>query len=411
MKGTQGDEPGGGGRDPAGALLEEILVDAYEDGEACCAFLEAFADTVAFPADAFVIGRPVSVVGLDYNGDTRCGLRAACRCEDGAEHEVAACDLRFPGGSGGALLVSAYRRWLGLGPLPDEGQSGGRPRRHKAGDEEIEPGAPVDLVVLAVRMSVARCRILGSLREVTFRSGDVWETVPGEILTVRVRKRWRFSGHPYVSGGIEGRRLEVGALGIVPLRLEDQGLWDPAEEYWGEEGEPLEEWARPIVARGPRPAFEMEQVLPGWDPREEFDDPVGEAAERNEGGDPGGARRILMDLLAADLRCLDAHAHLGNLVFDHSAGEAIRNYEAGAAIGELSLDSGFDGLLPWGLVDNRPFLRCLHGRGLCLWRLGRSGEAAALFERMLWLNPSDNQGARFLLGPARAGDAWRDDEG
>ena len=28
--------------------------------------------------------------------------------------------------------------------------------------------------------------------------------------------------------------------------------------YWGEEGEPIEEWATPIIARGPRPMYEME---------------------------------------------------------------------------------------------------------------------------------------------------------
>jgi hypothetical protein len=27
----------------------------------------------------------------------------------------------------------------------------------------------------------------------------------------------------------------------------------------------------------------------------------------------------------------------------------------------------FDGVLPWGQIDNRPFLRCMHGFGLCLW--------------------------------------------
>lgn len=37
----------------------------------------------------------------------------------------------------------------------------------------------------------------------------------------------------------------------------------------------------------------------------------------------------------------------------------------------------FDGVLPWGCPDNRPILRCLHGLGLCLWRLGflRGGHA------------------------------------
>jgi hypothetical protein len=52
-------------------------------------------------------------------------------------------------------------------------------------------------------------------------------------------------------------------LGLVPLKLEDQGNWDPAEEYWGEQGEPIEKWAKPIIARGPRRQFE--QVLPGAD--------------------------------------------------------------------------------------------------------------------------------------------------
>jgi len=61
--------------------------------------------------------------------------------------------------------------------------------------------------------------------------------------------------------------------------------------------------------------------------------------------------------------------------------------------GELSIGSDFDGLLSWGLVDNQPFLRCMHGFCLCLWRLGRFEEAERVVDRMLWLNPSDNQGA------------------
>jgi hypothetical protein len=56
-----------------------------------------------------------------------------------------------------------------------------------------------------------------------------------------------------------------------------------------------------------------------------------------------------MELCQADLRCLDAHAHLGNLVFDSSAQQAIRHYEVGVCIGELSLGPDFDGLLPGGI--------------------------------------------------------------
>ena len=113
-----------------------------------------------------------------------------------------------------------------------------------------------------------------------------------------------------------------------------------------------------------------------------------------------------MDCCQADLRCLDAHAHLGNLVFNQLPEDAIRQYEAGVRIGELSLSEGFAGLLPWGWIDNRPFLRCMQGFGLCLWRLGRFREADLIFDRMLRLNPSDNQGARFLIGDVRAQVVW-----
>jgi hypothetical protein len=120
------------------------------------------------------------------------------------------------------------------------------------------------------------------------------------------------------------------------------------------------------------------------------------------------AYKILMELCQADLRCLDAHAHLGNFVFDRSPKEAIRHYEVGLRIGELSLGESFEGVLLWGHIDNRPFLRCMHGYGLCLWRLGGYDEAGRVFEQMLWLNATDNQGARVLVEEVRAGTAWEE---
>jgi tetratricopeptide (TPR) repeat protein len=125
-------------------------------------------------------------------------------------------------------------------------------------------------------------------------------------------------------------------------------------------------------------------------------------------GDRDAAQRLLVDAHAADLRCLDAYAHLGNFAFDRPE-DAIRYYETGVRIGQLSLPEGFDGLLPWGRIDNRPFLRCLHGYGLCLRQLGRSNQAAAVFERMLWLNPVDNQGVRGLLPAVHTGKPWQAD--
>lgn len=274
---------------------------------------------------------------------------------------------------------------------------------------ELQSDSPIELAVLSRKQIAARCRVLPDGPEVTLRAERIWDLVPAEIAVVRPNKRWTYAGHPYLSGQILSTRLDVAALGLTPLRLVAMPhLWDPVEHYWGEEGEPIEDWAKPIIARGPRREFEMEQVLPGEDPHDPHSDPILESVDAKEAGDAQGAFEILMDLCQADLRCLDAHAHLGNLFFDSRPKDAIRHYEAGVRIGELSLGKQFDGLLPWGLIDNRPFLRCMQGFGLSLWRLGRFDESFRVFERMLWLNPSDNQGVRFLIGEVRSSLPWED---
>src|SRR5665213_1343923 len=197
---------------------------------------------------------------------------------------------------------------------------------------------------------------------------------------------------------------------LVPLKLEARGRWDPAEEYWGEEGEPVESWAHPIIKRGPRPQYEMEQILPGVDPEDFDSDPILEANELKDRGQIARARKLLEKLLMQDVRCLDAHAHLGNLAFDRDVRTAIDHYQRGVRIGELSLGEPFEGVLPWSFIDNRPFLRCLNGFGLCLWRLEQFEEAEAAFERLLWMSPSDNLGIRLLLPGVKAGNLWSPDE-
>lgn len=116
-----------------------------------------------------------------------------------------------------------------------------------------------------------------------------------------------------------------------------------------------------------------------------------------------------MKLLLTDLRVLDAHAHLGNHVFDSWPDKARRHYEVGVGVGDLSLGAGFNGVLEWGHIDNRPFLRCLHGLGLCLWRLDLIDEATTVFERMLCLNPGDNQGVRFVFAQVGTGERWTEE--
>jgi hypothetical protein len=394
-----------------GAPFARIVAGAKTEDQQLRALEAAAQREVALPADAFVVGEPVTAAAITYSGHPRAGL-TLWGVRGDRRFSVGLADVAFPPGSAGVRFVSLYRAWLGFGELSSDPDlnSAAPAARHKVTKDDIAVGTPVELIVLACESNALRCRLLGTAREVTLRTA-VRDEVPGGIITVMPTKQLTHARHAYLSGTVLSIRDDVEALGLEPLTLHEQGEWDPETEYWGEEGEPIEEWAKPIIARGKWPMLEMEQVLPGVDPEDFDSDPIVEASELNAAGDRAGAREVLMKLLAQDLRCLDAHAHLGNFAFDRSPVEAQRHYEIGMSIGAFSLGRKFDGVLAWGLIDNRPFLRCLHGVGLCSWRSGNTREAAAVFRKMLWLNPSDNQGARFNLAAVEAGKTWEEMEG
>jgi tetratricopeptide (TPR) repeat protein len=269
--------------------------------------------------------------------------------------------------------------------------------------------ARVEAAVLKVgHNSSARIRVLGEQEQITLRSRDVWGIAPGQIITLRIEKRWTFGGDAYTSGKIEATTLDIARLGLDPLPLRGGYVEDLRETY--ENVRPPDPYA-PIWLTNtakPRACYEMHEItwcaFPDDDPFEGC--PTDEAVERAAAGDVIGAHDVLMNTLVRDLRCLDAHAHLGNLEFDRNPKQALVHYEIGMRIGNSFLPDGFDGVLLWGSLYNRPYLRCLHGYGLCLWRLGQREEASAVFERILALNPNDNQGARFCLFDVRAGRSW-----
>ena len=383
-------------------LLDEILTDAYGDEEQLWALRQALEDNVKVPCAATFAGEPLKVTEFDYDGNARRGLTATVRRPDGSKHVVAAADILLADAASHRYLA-AYRQWMGVPPFPEV-----PPRARKSTPPKTEaPSGNIEVVVLSLSARAARCKILDSGEQITLRAGGHWHVVPGEIATIKPSKQWTYGGNPYLSGSIESTRLDAKAIGLTPLLLQPYGEWDPAEEYWGEPGDPVGAWAKKIIKRGRRPQFEMEQVIPGQDPGDMLSDPIIESNEKKDAGDYSSAYDILMGLCRADLRCLDAHAHLGNLSFDTLPKDAIRHYEAGVRIGELSLSADFSGVLSWGMIDNRPFLRCLNGYGLCLWRLERFEESLTVFERMLWLNPSDNQGVRFVIDDVRKRRAWR----
>jgi hypothetical protein len=282
----------------------------------------------------------------------------------------------------------------------------------KHGDQGIAPKR-ITAIVLSCSEQSIRLKQLNGTDVISLRTGGVvaYSVAPAQFVDVALTKQWTWSGTAYSVGRIERVWTDVPALGLAPLPLEDQGehdlnqihepfeLTDPYGEMWHR------------FASMPRRAFEFSGIAwgagVGVEPTDDGACLVADAAEMS---DPTTARKLLMKALAADLRCIDAHAHLGIMAFHHRPEDAIIHYDIAIRIAELSLAPDFKGLLPWGYIYNRPFLRALHGYGLCLWRLNREENARVVFERILSLNPADNQGVRFCWDDIRHGRPWQSGE-
>lgn len=288
-------------------------------------------------------------------------------------------------------------------------------RMHVLGDqmETLAPKAPAstrtEAVVLTVGPHSARLRIFGEEGEVTFRSGDLYELAPAHVVTLLVEKRWVWRGDAYASGKVAETRIDIPRLGLTALALEGGEPEDVREYSEACRGSgPYSELRRNLTAK-PRPSYELDELawgaFPGADPE---DNPTCKAAELRALGRDAEARALLMHALGRDLRVLDAHAGLGSMVFERSPERALVHYEIGVRIGELSVPVGFDGLLTWRRLYNRPFLRCLHGYGLCMWRRGDLAGAKKTFERILSLDPDDHQGVRFCWQDVQAGRSWEE---
>lgn len=124
-----------------------------------------------------------------------------------------------------------------------------------------------------------------------------------------------------------------------------------------------------------------------------------------------GAEAYYREALQLDPGHADAWVHLGNRRFEEGlVDEALGHYEQALAAAEART-IGDPARYPepfWLDLDTRPFMRALHGKGLCLWRLARLDEARQVFGWMLVLDPDDNQGVRFLMDDLAHGLSWEE---
>lgn len=85
---------------------------------------------------------------------------------------------------------------------------------------------------------------------------------------------------------------------------------------------------------------------------------------------------------------IDGYAHLGGALFHIGKFKAALDaYLGGFMLGESAIPPAFRGVIEWGYLGNRPFLRAAHGVVLCYLVSGDRQKALDIMERMLTWNP------------------------
>jgi tetratricopeptide (TPR) repeat protein len=117
--------------------------------------------------------------------------------------------------------------------------------------------------------------------------------------------------------------------------------------------------------------------------------------------DPKMAEQIFKGLISKYPYFIDAYNHL-SLAFryQNQPSESLLTAGKSYILGKECFPKEFDfekDKLPWGILENRPFLRACQTYGLECQNHKDYATAIKVFSENLTLNPDDNQGIRYLL--------------
>ncbi|MCK5519574.1 MAG: tetratricopeptide repeat protein, partial [Candidatus Marinimicrobia bacterium] len=103
------------------------------------------------------------------------------------------------------------------------------------------------------------------------------------------------------------------------------------------------------------------------------------------------------DIIYDDPEFIDAFNKIASIEIEmKNYGIALAYYETAYDIAKEVIPKNFNGLIPWGIIENRPYLRTLHGLGICYLLTNKLSKASRIFNKILKYNPLDNQGVRAL---------------
>jgi tetratricopeptide (TPR) repeat protein len=131
--------------------------------------------------------------------------------------------------------------------------------------------------------------------------------------------------------------------------------------------------------------------------RDELFDRFYDAEEALDQGFEKRGKSELKRIIEEDPEFIDAYNSLGFLEMRrHQYDKALKLLKQAYEVGKTLIPDDFTGRLIWGVLDNRPFLRAMHGLGVCYLETGEQKKARDIFSTMLHYNPNDNQGIRAL---------------
>ena len=132
-----------------------------------------------------------------------------------------------------------------------------------------------------------------------------------------------------------------------------------------------------------------------------FNDMLNDGIEWMEVGEYGEAEKVFRSVIKDSGEHIDAIHHLA-MILEQKPGMEEKTFRLWARAVDIGLASfpeefkmGID-RLEWCMFENRPFLRAYHALGLEHVYRGYTDRALIIFNNLLSMNPSDNQGVRTL---------------
>ncbi|ADY12570.1 hypothetical protein [Sphaerochaeta globosa] len=260
------------------------------------------------------------------------------------------------------------------------------------------------LLVLKIGQGAFRAKDLANEAIVSVKSPQAYDIAECDTVTFEVTKQWQFKKTIYLSGPLLEHHFDLGSLDIDGHEFMEVELVSATEWYAPNE---LKGFIAECLRGGKRMSYAFEDYT-GYGFYQKDCDPVTEANESDTIDQKYDKHAKLWEDYP---QCIDALVHMGYVNFQYS--RSLRNAEnclrSAIHIAEKHFMPNLDGIFLWSELNNRPYLRALHGLCLVEWRKDNFGEAEQIARKMLRLNPPDNQGARFLIEMIQKREPWREE--